>query len=72
MPFYDLKCTNCGNTFNIMAKMKEKEDKLIICPQCGSNELESIFTNINIITKKTGSAESGGCGAGCSHCHLRK
>lgn len=71
MPFYDLKCTKCTHTFNTMAKMSEKENKEIKCPKCGSNDLESVFTNINVITRKS-SSENKGCGACCSHCHLGK
>lgn len=48
MPFYDLKCS-CGEVFNIMASMSDRENKRIKCPKCGSTELETVFTNINII-----------------------
>lgn len=67
MPFYDLKCTKCGNEFNIMASMNEKRTKSIKCPNCQSNELETIFKNINIVkTKKNNPSCSGGC-CGCPH-----
>lgn len=53
MPFYDMKCTNCGEEFNTMSKMSDMEQKLIKCPKCGSNELERIFGNINIIQSRS-------------------
>ncbi|NSW91657.1 MAG: zinc ribbon domain-containing protein [Firmicutes bacterium] len=52
MPFYDLKCNECGKEFNVMAKISEREKKLITCPNCGNNELEPIFTNLNFITSR--------------------
>lgn len=63
MPFYDLKCRNCGMTFNIMASMSERENKQIKCPSCGNNELDAVFSNVNIIkSRKSSSSE-------CPHVH---
>lgn len=56
MPFYDLKFKECGEEFNIMAKISERDKKLIKCPKCGNNELEPIFTNLNFITKPKSNA----------------
>ena len=71
MPFYDLKCEKCLNEFNIMAKMSEKTEKLIKCPKCGSNELSSIFKNINITKSRNSDASScpnvHKCGGCCPH-----
>lgn len=52
MPFYDLKCRKCNEEFNIMAKMSEREQNLIKCPKCGSNELDPIFSNVNIVRSR--------------------
>ncbi len=69
MPFYDLKC-KCGEEFNIMASMSDRENKRIKCPRCGSTELEAVFTNVNIVqSKKSGASECPNyhqCG-GCCH-----
>lgn len=71
MPFYDLKCTKCGAEFNIMARMSDRENKLIKCPECSSNELETIFKNVNIVqSRKSGEASCPNahvCGGCCSH-----
>ena len=69
MPIYDLKCSKCGNEFSKMAKMDERTNKKILCPDCGNNELETIFKNVNIITSKKDSScpnihKCGGC---CGH-----
>lgn len=48
MPFYDFQC-ECGNEFNVMARMSELENKTIECPDCGSNDLRRIYGAINVI-----------------------
>lgn len=71
MPFYDLRCKACGEEFNTMAKMSEREQKLIQCPKCQSNELEAVFNNVNIIQSRKSDApacpNAHVCGGCCSH-----
>ena len=71
MPFYDLRCKSCGREFNIMAKMSEREQKLIKCPQCESNELEAVFSNVNIVQSRKSDGPSCPnahiCGGCCGH-----
>ena len=68
MPFYDLKC-GCGEVFNTMASMSDRENKKILCPKCGSNELEAVFLNFNIIQSRKSSGNecpnSHRCGSNC-------
>lgn len=71
MPFYDLKCS-CGEVFNTMASMSDRENKRIPCPRCGSTEkLEAVFSSVNIIqSRKSKAAECPNahvCGGGCCH-----
>ncbi|HOQ08041.1 MAG TPA: zinc ribbon domain-containing protein [Clostridiales bacterium] len=70
MPFYDLKC-KCGEIFNVMASMSDRENRRIRCPKCGSSDLEAVFTNINIIqSRKQSGAECPNisqCGGMCRH-----
>lgn len=71
MPFYDLKCEKCGKEFNIMAKMSEREQKTIKCPDCGSNELNAVFSKVNIIQSRKSDAPACPnahiCGGCCGH-----
>jgi len=71
MPFYDLKCRQCGNEFNAMAKMSDREQKLIKCPQCGSNALETIFKSVNIVQSRKAEGSDcpniHKCGGCCRH-----
>lgn len=70
MPFYDLKCS-CGEVFNIMASISDRENRRIKCPRCGSRKLESVFTNVNIIKKRepagTECPNINKCGGMCRH-----
>lgn len=70
MPFYDLKCDVCKEEFNIMAKMSEREQKLVKCPKCGSNELSAVFKSVNIVQSRKSEGECPNlhkCGGCCGH-----
>ena len=75
MPYYDLKCKNCQKEFNIKASMQERSDRLICCPDCASNDLETIFRKVNIVHRLNkdcdvcpGSGPAAHrCGGGCCH-----
>jgi len=68
MPFYDFKCGKCNEEFEIMAQLSQKENNLITCPICGSNELNTQYKGFNVITSKVKDVPScpqmGSCG-GC-------
>lgn len=70
MPFYDLRC-KCGEVFNVMASISDKENRRIECPKCGSNELETVFSNVNVIqsrsTVKNECPNIHRCGECCHH-----
>jgi len=75
MPFYDFRC-ECGNEFNVMARMSELEDRTIECPDCGSNDLQRVYGSINVISSLSRNASAAGgfecpnahvCGAHCRH-----
>ena len=71
MPFYDLRCTDCDKEFNIKASIKDKTDKNIKCPECGSYNMESVFKSANFYVKGIKNDKmpecphSKVCGSGC-------
>ena len=71
MPFYDLHCTDCNTEHNISASMREKSEKLIACPSCGSFDLETIFRAPPAVVRRTPDLPScpsaGACGGSCRH-----
>jgi putative FmdB family regulatory protein len=71
MPYYDLKCADCGEEFNARASMAERADGAIDCPYCGSFRLETVFRRVNILRGRGDGPdacpmrEGGGCAGGC-------
>ena len=70
MPFYDLRCGECGKEFNISASISDKVEKRIPCPGCGSFGLETVYKGAPAHIKGRQGGEcpnSHVCGAGCRH-----
>ena len=70
MPFYDLRCADCGKEFNILASMAKKTEKQIPCPECGSFELATVYKGAPAIIKGAKTQECPNrhvCGDGCPH-----
>jgi len=70
MPFYDLHCPKCDKEYNISASVKEKSEKRIQCPNCGSFDLKTVFKSAPAYIKGTKAPECPNrhiCGAGCGH-----
>ena len=70
MPFYDLRCSECGGEFNISASMTDKTEKRIPCPECGSFDLQTVYKSAPGVLKGAKAPEcpnSHICGAGCRH-----
>lgn len=65
MASYDLKCTSCDRDFEVFVQGFLREDKKV-CPECGSTEVEQLFTGFLCGSGSGGSAEpaSVGCPAG--------
>ena len=70
MPFYDLSCPECDKEFNILASVKDKTEKRIPCPECGSLDLKTVYKGAPayISAKKSECPNQHICGsAGCPH-----
>ena len=71
MPFYDLRCLSCNKESNIRATISEKTERSIVCPQCGSTDMETVYISAPAYIKSSGEsvptcASSGSCGnTGC-------
>lgn len=69
MPFYDFECNDCNKEFEVFAAVSQKSSNDIVCPECGSTKLKTIYKGFNVIKSKTNTAPScphiGSCG-GCS------
>ena len=72
MPYYDLRCLGCGETFHQRASIAEKSENRIPCPECGSTLLETVYngTSAAIVKSAGKTAEcphAHTCGAACRH-----
>lgn len=69
MPFYTLKCQDCGNSFDVQASIKEKEQKeasKFNCPKCRSKNTAFKFNLPNLFKKESSSGSCcPGSGGGC-------
>lgn len=69
MPIYEYECNKCENIFEVSMSMRDKEDKIIICPKCKSGDVVQLFygVKVNLAKKSTINNSSGGCcgGQGC-------
>jgi len=70
MASYDLRCSSCGNDFEVFVLGFLKDDAKV-CPDCGSREVQQRFTGFGGVTglvSGTACQETGRCApsAGCS------
>ena len=42
MPTYDYRCRQCGETFELVCAMAERDERAV-CPACGSREVGQVF-----------------------------
>lgn len=67
MPYYDLRCKDCGAEFNVRASVADRSEARIACPECGARALSAVYkTSPNVLIKKDApacphAAECGGC-----------
>jgi len=77
MPYYDLRCEDCQNEFNIKASIRERSEGLLRCPECGSGNLAAIFRQVNVLRFRgkdcdvcpgqTAGRQGCGCAGACGH-----
>lgn len=53
MPYYDLRCKECGRMFSIKASISQRSEKEIPCPECGGTELDAVYSaSPNVLIRK--------------------
>ena len=70
MPYYDLYCTSCDKEFKLSATMADMSEKRIVCPDCGSQNLKTIFKTAPAYIKGSKPEcpnKSSSCAMGCPH-----
>ncbi|MEW6410575.1 MAG: zinc ribbon domain-containing protein [Nitrospirota bacterium] len=52
MPAYEYKCLDCNRVFTAFLSFKEKEQGDVQCPNCGSKNLQQIYSTFHAVTSK--------------------
>ena len=52
MPRYEFFCHNCKKLFSMVLSLVDYEEGDILCPHCGSKEVEQCWSAFNAITSK--------------------
>ena len=64
MPTYDFRCRSCGEQFEVVCSIAEREDRAV-CPACGEHDAAQVFGPIatsgraRLSTPATSSAPAG-------------
>ena len=52
MPTYDYACQKCGHAFQRIEKISEHGTEKVLCPECGSTQVEQVFRNVFVKTSR--------------------
>jgi len=52
MPLYEYRCTACGETFEIVSSLAERDEKAV-CPACGGHDAARVFSPITLAGRRT-------------------
>jgi len=63
MPIFEFHCKKCGNEFEELLTLAEREDGRLVCPACGSKRIARGFSAF--ATGPAGPASGGSFGGGC-------
>ncbi len=52
MPHYEFFCHNCKKIFSKILSLVDYEEGEVLCPHCGSKEVEQRWSAFSVITSK--------------------
>jgi putative FmdB family regulatory protein len=52
MPHYEFFCHNCKKLFSKILSLVDYEEGEVVCPHCGSKEVEQRWSAFSVITSK--------------------
>jgi putative FmdB family regulatory protein len=52
MPHYEFFCRNCKKNFSKILALVDYEEGGVVCPHCGSYEVEQRWSAFSVITSK--------------------
>jgi putative FmdB family regulatory protein len=66
MPVYEFVCNPCQKTFTKTLTIAEHENEKIVCPDCGSENVEQHWSAFYLVTSRKAACEIDSRGAGMS------
>ena len=67
MPIFDFICNNCGQSFDVMIKNKEKDS--VLCPECQSKDVKQQLSIFYSSAEKTPARQA--MPASCEGCSAK-
>jgi putative FmdB family regulatory protein len=64
MPIFEFTCNKCGKSFEKIL-FKPLENASIVCPECGSSDIQKLISAPGSVGVKGGSNDSHSCSGGC-------
>lgn len=52
MPTYEYRCGKCGEAFEVVCSIAEREDEAV-CPACGARDVKQVFGAISFSGHRT-------------------
>jgi putative FmdB family regulatory protein len=52
MPIYEYQCAKCGERFEIVSSLSERDEKAV-CPACGGREVSQVFGGFRVGISRT-------------------
>jgi len=52
MPHYEFVCRTCQRTFSKVLALVDYEEGVVVCPHCGSRDVEQRWSAFSVITSK--------------------
>ncbi len=52
MPHYEFFCHNCKKLFSRILSLVDHEEGEVLCPHCGSKDIEQCWSAFNAVTSK--------------------
>jgi putative FmdB family regulatory protein len=52
MPVYEFRCGACGETFEIISSLADREAKAV-CPACGDRDVKPVFSSVSLGGSRT-------------------
>ncbi len=47
MPVYEFTCADCGETFEIISSLADRDEKAV-CPACSGRDVKPVFSSVSL------------------------